>query len=108
MAGLVVQFAVWPRGRVEVYVVASRFETQMHAQVFPWVSGWSSGVRRLLGLGLRLGLHLDLRLWLGWRRWRSLVLVVDLIKAPALAVRWRLWRLRLGEGRRGRIGVVVF
>lgn len=108
MAGLVVQFAVWPRGRVEVYVVAGGFEAQVHAQVFPRVSGRSSGARRLLGLGLRLGLHLDLRLWLGWRRWRSLVLVVDLVEAAALAVRWRLRRLRLGEGRRWRVGVVVF
>lgn len=106
MASLVVKFAVWPRGRVEVYVVASGFEAQVHAQVFPRIPGRSRGARRLLGLGLRLGLSLDLRLRLGWRRWRSLVLVVDLIKAPALAVRRR--RLRLGEGRRGGVGFVVF
>lgn len=80
----------------------------MHAQVFPRVSGWSGSARGLLGLGLRLGLRLDWRLWLGWWRWRYLVLVVDLVKAPTLAVRWRLRRLRLGEGRRGRVGVVVF
>lgn len=76
----------------------------MHAQVFPWVSWWSSGVGRLLRLGLRLGLRLELRL----ARRRSLVLVVDLVEAPALAVGWRLRRLRLGKGGRGRIGVVVF
>lgn len=77
----------------------------MHAQVFSWVSRGASRVGRLLRLGLRLSLHLDLWLWLGWRRRSSLVLVVDVIKAPTLAV--RRW-LRLGEGGRGRIGIVVF
>lgn len=57
-------------------------------------------------MGLWLGLWLERRLRLGRRR--SLVLVIDLIKAPTLAVRRRLRRLRLGKGGRGRIGVVVF
>ena len=108
MVGLVVQFAVGPRGRVEVHVVAGGFEAQMHAQVLPRVPGGGAGAWGLLGLGLRLGLSLDLRLGLGGRSWGSLVLVVHFIKAPALAVRGRLRRLGLGEGRRGRVGVVVF
>lgn len=78
----------------------------MHAQVLPRVSGGSSGVGRLLRLGLRLRLRLELRLRLGRRC--SLVLIVDLLEAPTLAVGRRLRGLRLGKGRRGRIGVVVF
>lgn len=54
MAGLIVQFAVWPRGRVEVYVVSCGFEAQVHAEVFSGVSGWSNGAGRLLGLSLCL------------------------------------------------------
>lgn len=107
MAGLIVQFTIRPRGRVEVYVVAGGFEAQVHAQVLPRVSGGSGGAWRLLGLGLGLGRRLHLWLRVGRWSWRSLVLVVDLTEAATLAVRWRLRRLRLGEGGRGRVGVVV-
>lgn len=48
MAGLVIQFAVGPGGRIEVHVVAGGLESQMHAEV----GGGGGSMDLILEIGL--------------------------------------------------------